>query len=104
MVAVPPNLAPYVTIIQELRSELGTIDQREALMATIYEQFSERNLAVVLAEVFEQDRHVLLAEAIDAYARLRDSNAADSMRLLLTAHGWDFDDDGLGPAPSDSSS
>ena len=89
---VPPHHSKYVNILHDLRTEFTTPEQRQALMAAVYEEFSERNLADVLADVFEQDRHVILAEAIESYSRLRCSPSVLQMRQVLAKCGWDFDD------------
>ena len=94
--ALSAHLAKYADILKSLRPQLATTDEREALMAAIYDDFSERNLAEVLADVFEADRHVLLGQAIDAFSRLRDAPSAVHMRDVLEARGWDFHDEGPG--------
>ena len=61
---VPPHLARYDAIFSDLRPMVVTDDLCDSLTAAIYEEFSERNLANVLAALFEEDRHAALAKAI----------------------------------------
>jgi hypothetical protein len=92
--SVEPHLAKYVAILRDIRSMLVTDELRQAMMAAIYEEFSERNLATVLAAGLDEDQHLMLAEAIGAHSRLGNSSAAMEMRRLLAERGWDFDDNG----------
>lgn len=89
---VPPHLAPYVAILGELRPVVVADDERDAVMAAVYDEFSERNLAEVLAAAFGEDPHAMLARAIEAHRRLGGSAAALQMRRLLIKQGWDFYD------------
>lgn len=91
--AVSPHLVPFASILRRLRPEFDTSHQRKVLMAALHEEFSERDLSVVLQDLFEEDGLALLGEAIDAYARLHGSPDVLGMRVFLAEHGWVFEDE-----------
>lgn len=92
-----PHLEQDVNVLRGLFPELPTLDRREALMAALYDEYSERNLAEVLGTLFGQDRHLVLAQAIDAQRRLQGSPVVTEMRNCLLARGWVFADDQSAP-------
>ena len=90
---VPDHLVEYSNMLRSLRPLLTTRESRAELMAAIFDEFSERNLAELLEDLFHEDRHALLREAIHAHATLGGSANALKMREALVARGWEFEDE-----------
>ncbi|MER7608172.1 hypothetical protein [Nocardioides sp. NPDC127503] len=91
--ALPTSLRVPANLLR--RQGLATADQRRraAMLAAVYDDMSDRNLAIVLEDVLGGDRHELLREAIDAHERLADSQDVRDARMLLEGAGWQFDDE-----------
>ena len=88
------HLQPYVDLLSRLAANLQTAGDRAALMAAIYDDFSERNLAEVLARTFGTDPHVMLAEAMAAHHQMSpDDPSVRAMRAALQSAGWEFSTD-----------
>jgi len=52
-----------------------------------------------LRHVFGEDHLELPGDATDAHERLWSSSDVLDMRVLLAEHGWEFEDEPLGPGP-----
>ena len=85
------QLVPYVLILRETFPEGVGPSMRPALMAAIYDEFSERNLGEVLEAFLGEDRHQLLGEAIRARSQAIEAGDIEGVRRLLERHGWEFD-------------
>jgi hypothetical protein len=85
------HLMPYVHILRRSFPNGVSEAERGALMAAIYDEFSERNLSEVLEEFLGGDRHQLLAEAIRARSERVGGRGVEETRRTLSEHGWDFD-------------
>jgi hypothetical protein len=88
---IPEHLAPDVAILRRSFPHGVQGEDRSALMAAIYDEFSERNVGEVLEDLLGGDRHQLLGEAIQARSRYGRSPQVDVIRRLLQEQGWEFD-------------
>jgi hypothetical protein len=93
MMALDPHLQPYLGMLKESFPRGVTRAERAALLSLLFSQFSERNLADLLAEFLDDERVVVIADAIKAVSKSdRDLVTIRRVRTVLADHGWDFDD------------
>lgn len=91
-VVLPPYLQECSDLLRDQGLSGANARQRAAMLAAVYDDLSERNLADVLHDVLGGDKHELLREAIEAHERLADSQVALEARARLVEAGWEFDD------------
>ena len=91
--SIAEHLVPYVQILRESFPAGVHGDRRGALLAALYDEFSDRNLSEVLEGYFAENRHELLAEAIRARNTQHSAEEMAEIRRVLLEHGWSWDFD-----------
>lgn len=67
---------------------------RRALFVVLFDEFSERNLAALMAEFLDEERVIVMHEANRAKSlKLADADKVVTVKELLSANGWEFLDE-----------
>ena len=92
--AIPSHLAPSLEVLRLAYPEGVPPAQRAALLVALFEDMSERNLADLLAEFLDDEKVVILDEAIHTSNKRRPSEQElKEVRHQLRSAGWEFSDD-----------
>lgn len=93
MMALAAHLKPYLRMLNHAFPKGVRGNERAALLSLLFDQFSERNLRDLLAEFFDDERVLVLDEAIKAATDPgTDLATLVRVRSALSGQGWDFDD------------
>ena len=91
---VGDHLAPYFAMLRAAFPVPPEGDDRRALLHVLFFDLSERALARLLSEYFDDERAVVLNEAIEVVnGPSLDPDLLGGIRSALEAEGWDFDAD-----------
>ena len=93
IVILDEPLIPCIEILRRAFPGGVSSGERRVLMASIYDEFSDRNLASLLSTFLDMNSHVALREAISAWQDLGGSKEVSDMRNYLAKMGWEFDCD-----------
>jgi hypothetical protein len=91
-VVLSDHLVPYLEILRTAFPATPVGEQLSALLRVLFGDMSEETFGDLLAEYLDEERVVVINNAVLAVTCNAPDHQLDlSIRLMLEEHGWEFD-------------